>query len=79
MALFGAVCLLVPQQQHSILEAANRSGLAMFLMANLMTGVVNLSIDTLSVGAAESFAILALYMLAVCAGSVALDKSLNRE
>jgi hypothetical protein len=48
----GPAAALVPGPH--ILLAINRNMLAMFLVANLMTGAINLSIDTLAVGDAAA-------------------------
>ncbi|KAJ5902814.1 hypothetical protein N7495_003342 [Penicillium taxi] len=44
-----------------ILHAFNHGGLAIFLIANLLTGAVNLSIPTLDIGAPQAMAILVIY------------------
>ena len=46
----------------TILDDYNSGGLIIFLLANLGTGVVNLSIDTLKVRNLEAIAILTIYM-----------------
>ena len=56
-----------------ILKAFNRNGLAIFLLANLLTGLVNLTLDTLSMDRLESMTILAAYVFIVTAVAVALD------
>ncbi|KAK7360838.1 hypothetical protein VNO77_02853 [Canavalia gladiata] len=59
---------LVPGNKTSILEEAfNRNLLATFLLANILTGLVNLSVDTLS---ASSFT--ALFILLVYAYSLSI-------
>jgi len=45
--------------------AVNRQGLVAFVFANLLTGVVNLSIDTLAVSDNEGLGILFVYLSAV--------------
>jgi glucosaminylphosphatidylinositol acyltransferase len=45
-----------------ILEDYNASGLLVFLLANLGTGLVNLSINTLAVNSLQAVAILTIYM-----------------
>ena len=47
----------------SLLQAINYNGLLFFALANLMTGVVNLSIDTKSYSDSAAFGILNIYML----------------
>ncbi|KAI1261378.1 GPI-anchored wall transfer protein 1 [Xylariaceae sp. FL1019] len=56
-----------------ILRAYNRNGLAIFLVANLMTGVVNMTVPTLDVGPAVSMAILVVHSAVVTGVAVALD------
>ncbi|XP_044729245.1 phosphatidylinositol-glycan biosynthesis class W protein-like [Chrysoperla carnea] len=50
-----------------ILEAVNFNGLTFFLLANVLTGLVNLTIQTLTVGPLNSFLILCIYILTICA------------
>ncbi|XP_027081207.1 uncharacterized protein At4g17910 isoform X1 [Coffea eugenioides] len=58
----------IPGNRISILEEAfNRNLLASFLLANVLTGLVNLSIDTLFVSPATALAILLLYQFTLCA------------
>ena len=65
-----------PQQISStILRALNAHGLFAFLVANLLTGGVNLSVRTLFVGRMDAFAILCGYVFVVCALVVALQRS----
>ncbi|KAI1198407.1 GPI-anchored wall transfer protein 1 [Nemania serpens] len=55
------------------LRAYNRNGLALFLVANLMTGLVNMTVPTLDVGPAVSMGILVGYASILTALAVALD------
>ena len=52
----------------------NRNGLAVFLIANLLTGMVNLTLPTLSMGVLESMAVLIAYLAAISAVALALDR-----
>lgn len=53
---------LVPGSKISILEEAfNRNLLATFLLANVLTGLVNLSVDTLSASSVTALFILLVY------------------
>ncbi|TKY58536.1 endoplasmic reticulum membrane [Spatholobus suberectus] len=53
---------LVPGSKSSILEEAfNRNLLATFLLANILTGLVNLSVDTLSASSVTALFILFVY------------------
>jgi len=49
------------------LEAINANGLAVFLVANLLTGLVNLSMQTMHMDDARSMVVLVGYSAAVCA------------
>lgn len=59
--------ILVPR----LLDAMNKNGLAVFLAANLLTGLVNVSMETMYAPAWLSMGVLMLYSLAVsCVGWV---------
>jgi phosphatidylinositol glycan class W len=51
----------------ALLEAINANGLVIFLVANLLTGFVNLSIKTMYAGNGLSMAVLLAYSAGVCA------------
>ena len=73
--LLGLAAIVRPNEQSvMIFEAINRNGLAVFLIANLLTGAVNLSIDTLAVGDLTAIKIVAGYMGLVCGVAMVLDK-----
>lgn len=57
-----------------LLEAVNRHPLVVFLVANLLTGAVNLSMDTLAASHALAAAVLTAYMVLVCISAVALER-----
>ncbi|KAG0229887.1 Glucosaminyl phosphatidylinositol (GlcN-PI) nositol acylation protein [Actinomortierella wolfii] len=57
---------LPPLTCPPLLEAINRNGLATFLVANIMTGLVNLSIKTLYTPDPQAVAILTVYISIVC-------------
>ncbi|KAK1835487.1 GPI-anchored wall transfer protein 1 [Podospora conica] len=56
-----------------VLRAYNRNGLAVFLLANLMTGLVNMTVPTLHVGRAGAMGVLGGYMAVVTGVAVGLD------
>jgi glucosaminylphosphatidylinositol acyltransferase len=56
-----------------VLRAYNRNGLAIFLLANLLTGLVNMTIPTLDVGPVASVGILVAYSAVLTGVAVALD------
>ncbi|KAF8960380.1 Glucosaminyl phosphatidylinositol (GlcN-PI) nositol acylation protein [Entomortierella lignicola] len=59
--------LLPPLSCPPLLEAINKNGLAVFLIANILTGVVNLSIKTLYTPDSQALAILTAYIATVSA------------
>lgn len=56
-----------------VLKAYNRNGLALFLIANLLTGFVNMTVKTLDAGPMTSMGILMAYTGAVTAIGLVLD------
>jgi phosphatidylinositol glycan class W len=56
-----------------VLRAYNRNGLAIFLVANLLTGLVNMTVPTLDVGQLGTLGILIAYGSVVTGVAVALD------
>lgn len=58
-----------------ILAAFNRNGLAIFLVANLLTGVVNLSLPTLDLSTAQAMAVLIGYAAVLSLVALGLDKA----
>lgn len=57
----------------TVLRAYNRNGLALFLLANLMTGLVNMTVPTLHVTPVVSMGILVAYAAVITSVAVALD------
>lgn len=49
-----------------LLEAINTNGLAVFLIANILTGLVNVSMKTMYADARTSMLVLVGYSVAVC-------------
>ena len=58
-----------------ILRAFNHSGLAIFLIANLLTGVVNLSVPTLDVKVPQAMVILVAYMAILTGIALGMEKA----
>lgn len=56
-----------------VMQAFNRNGLALFLLANLLTGLVNMTVPTLHMGNFEAMAILVAYIATICGVGLALD------
>ncbi|KAF1985527.1 GPI-anchored wall transfer protein 1 [Aulographum hederae CBS 113979] len=56
-----------------VLHAYNRNGLAVFLLANLLTGLVNLTLPTLHMGDLQAMGVLVGYMGVLSAIALALD------
>ena len=56
-----------------VLKAFNANGLAIFLLANLLTGVVNLTMNTLSVGREGAMGVLVAYAALLTGTAVILD------
>lgn len=56
-----------------VLRAVNRNGLAVFLVANLLTGLVNMTVPTLDVGPAATMGILVGYAATFTGFAVILD------
>lgn len=59
--------------ESRMLNAVNNNGLAIFLVANLTTGLINMTINTLEVGAGMTYAILILYSALWVALALVLD------
>jgi len=56
-----------------LLLAINRNMLALFLVGNLLTGAVNLSVDTMGIGDDLARLIVACYMTLTCGIAALLD------
>ncbi|MCJ1281057.1 Glucosaminyl phosphatidylinositol (GlcN-PI) nositol acylation protein [Xylographa opegraphella] len=56
-----------------VLHCYNRNGLAIFLLANLMTGLINLTVKTIVVNTGTAMAILLGYAMMVTTIAIALD------
>lgn len=60
-----------------LLLAVNRNGLLVFLAANLMTGAVNIGMNTLEASHVEGLVVIFLYVCVVASVALFLDKVLN--
>ncbi|KAF7371029.1 GPI-anchored wall transfer protein [Mycena sanguinolenta] len=60
-----------PARAPPLLEAISKNALPLFLLANLLTGVVNLSMQTMYANTIVSMSVLSLYAFAICGPSVA--------
>lgn len=58
----------------TVLYAVNRNGLAVFLLANLLTGLVNMTMPTLDMDVASTMGVLVGYITAIAGVAVALDR-----
>ena len=56
-----------------VLKSFNRSGLAVFLIANLLTGLINLTMNTLGMGTMAAIGVLIVYASILAAMVLALD------
>lgn len=74
--LFGysLVELFLGAHESKLLNAINNNGLFNFLIANLSTGLVNMTINTLKVSDGVSFGILLTYLLVLSVTAIVLDK-----
>ena len=65
---------MVDAEVPLLLNAVNRNQLAVFLVANPLTGIVNLSMRTIYTPDATALWVLAGYLAAVCGVAVALRR-----
>lgn len=79
MVAFALVQLLGQQRVPHVLEAVNRNMLAIFLAANLATGLVNMRMDTLGTTDWPARATVAAYMLLLCSIAELLHSSRPRR
>ncbi|KAF8965738.1 GWT1-domain-containing protein [Flammula alnicola] len=62
-----------------LLEAVNRHGLSVFLLANILTGLVNLSVSTMYASDVWALSILCGYSLALCGAAWVVDGRRSRS
>lgn len=72
VALFVGADTLLPGGQPHLLASVNASMLPVFLGANLLTGAVNLSVNTLAMPDAAAAVIVSSYTVLLCASAVLL-------
>ncbi|KAF2140034.1 uncharacterized protein K452DRAFT_320106 [Aplosporella prunicola CBS 121167] len=65
----GAAAAATPR----VLHAFNRNGLAVFLLANLLTGLVNLALPTLEMGTLPAMGVLVAYVAVLAGVALGLD------
>ena len=56
-----------------VMHAFNRNGLALFLIANLLTGAVNMGLKTLYMDEMQAMVVLVVYIGTICGVALALD------
>lgn len=56
-----------------VMAAFNRNGLALFLLANLLTGAINMTMPTIHMAEVPSMVVLGLYMATICTVGLVLD------
>jgi phosphatidylinositol glycan class W len=61
------------QSTSRVLEAFNRNGLAIFLVANLLTGLVNMTVPTLHVSNFQAMGVLLVYAATLTCLAIGLD------
>ena len=67
LLLYLLVELVLDPPTPPLLDAINTNGLVVFLVANLLTGLINVSVQTMYIGDMVAMVILVLYSLGVCA------------
>lgn len=71
VAAFLAADLALPGATPFILSALNAAMLPVFLAGNLLTGLVNMAVNTLAASDAAARAVVAAYAAVLCGGAVA--------
>lgn len=66
---------VINSSTSKIMQAFNKNGLAVFLVANLMTGLVNLSLSTLDMSSLSAMGVLIGYAACVTGVALILDKT----
>jgi hypothetical protein len=55
-----------PKRRFDLLEAINYNALLFFLLSNVLTGIINISIKTIYMESFAAFAIVFTYLLVLC-------------
>ncbi|CAK3759462.1 GPI-anchored wall transfer 1 [Lecanosticta acicola] len=63
----------IQEATSRVMRAFNRNGLAIFLLANLLTGLVNMTLSTIHMSDVGAMTVLVPYMGVLCAVALALD------
>lgn len=63
----------IDEATSRVMRAYNRNGLAIFLLANLLTGLVNMTLPTLHMGDVQAMTVLVSYMAVLTSVALALD------
>ena len=74
-----ATSLVCPGPAPDLLGALNRHLLGVFLLANLLTGAVNLTLPTMHASGPFGLCVLCVYMVAVCAAACAAEGERERR
>lgn len=74
LTAFATFNVLKPDSGVTIFKAINLSMLPLFLLANLLTGGVNLAIDTLAMGDWAARGVVAAYALTLCCAACLLTR-----
>jgi glucosaminylphosphatidylinositol acyltransferase len=66
---------IIARSTSRIMRAFNKNGLAVFLIANLMTGMINLGLNTLDMSSLSAMGVLIAYAACVTGIALLLDKT----
>ena len=79
LALLASATTALPTQPlPGLLQAINDAMLPTFLIANVLTGLINMSIDTMNVGNWGARIIVSIYMAVVCLAAVVAQQLMGR-
>ena len=66
-----------PQPPPPLLGALNAHLLGLFLLANVLTGAVNMALPTMDASAPFALGVLGAYMATLCAAAIQLERALR--